>query len=70
MVKVYNNDPFLPEESSISDIEKKDLGKKSVAIPVELQVALTKQRIDFAEINYELSVKKGQVWDHTKHSSN
>jgi len=70
MVKVYNDDPFLPEESSISDIEKKDLGKKSVAIPVELQVALAKQRIDFAEINYELSVKKGQVWDHTKHSSN
>jgi len=70
MVKMSNNDQYFQEETSVSDIEKKDFDKKSIVIPVELQLALTKQRIDFAEINYELSVKKGQVWDHTKHSSN
>ena len=69
MAKMNNDDQYFQEEASVSDIEKQDYGKNSIAIPVELQIALAKQRIDFAEKNYELTVLKGQVWDHAKRSS-
>ena len=63
MMKRSNKATLSPEEPNILDVHEKESKGSGVAVPVDVQIELARNRLSLAEFQYEMSVRKGHAWD-------